>query len=51
VEGPERRKLKSKITRNLVRRSEVESLVDESNKLLDELWVKTVGASNQEADI
>ena len=32
----ERGKLESKITRNFVRRSEVESSADESNKLLDE---------------
>ena len=28
-------------------RSEVESLMDESNKLLDGLWAKNMGASNR----
>jgi hypothetical protein len=46
VEGPKREKLKSKIARNPVRRSEVESPIDESNKLLNKLWVKTMSASN-----
>jgi hypothetical protein len=39
-------KLENKITRNPTGRSEVESLVDESNILLNELWAKTMGASN-----
>lgn len=46
MEGPERQKLESKITRNPARRSEVESLVDESNILLDELRTKMVCASD-----
>jgi hypothetical protein len=46
VEGFERRKLESKIARNPTKRSVVESLMDESNKLLDELWVKLMGASD-----
>jgi hypothetical protein len=43
VERPERGKLESKIARNPTKRSEVESFIDESNKLLDELWAKTMG--------
>jgi hypothetical protein len=46
VKGPERGKMKSKIARNLARRSEVENLMDESNILLDQLKEKTMGASN-----
>jgi hypothetical protein len=37
VEGSELGKLESKIVRNPIRRSEVESLMDKSNRLLDEL--------------
>jgi hypothetical protein len=32
MKGPELGKLKSKIARNIARKSEVESLMDESNK-------------------
>jgi Rieske Fe-S protein len=46
MEGPERGKIESKIARNPVKRSEVESLIDKSNKLLDKLWAKTMGASD-----
>jgi hypothetical protein len=46
VEGHERGKLESKIARNHTRRYEMGSPVDESNKLLDELWSKTMGASD-----
>jgi hypothetical protein len=46
VEGLEQGKLENKITRNPAGRREVESLVDESNILLNELWAKTMGASN-----
>jgi hypothetical protein len=46
VEGLERKKLESKITRNPTRISVVESPMDESNKLLDRLWVKMMGASD-----
>ena len=46
MEGPERGKLESKIARNPIKRSGVKSPVDESNKLLDELWAKTMDASD-----
>ena len=46
MEGPERGKLESKIARNLARRSEVESPVDESNILLDKMWAKIMSASD-----
>jgi hypothetical protein len=46
MEGPKPEKLKSKIARNPVRRSEVESLIDESNKLFNKFWVKTMSASD-----
>jgi hypothetical protein len=42
VERPGRRKIKSKTPKDLVRKSQMESSMDESNKLLDELWAKTV---------
>ena len=51
MKGPELGKLKSKIARNIARKSEVESLMDESNKLLDELWAKTIGASDRSGQI
>jgi hypothetical protein len=47
MKGSEREKLDSKTTRNPAMRSEVESLMDESNKLLDGLWAKNMGASNR----
>jgi hypothetical protein len=42
VERPERRKIKSKTPKDLVKKSQMESSMDESNKLLDELWAKIV---------
>jgi hypothetical protein len=41
-----RGKLESKIARNHAMRSKVESPVNDSNGLLDELWAKIVGASD-----
>ena len=41
-----RGKVESKIVRNLAMRSKVESPVNDSNGLLDELWAKIVGASD-----
>jgi hypothetical protein len=46
VEGPMRGKVESKIVRNLAMKSKVESPVNDSNGLLDELWAKIVGASD-----
>jgi hypothetical protein len=38
--------MKNKIVSNFTKISEVESPVDESNILIDELWAKTMGASD-----
>jgi hypothetical protein len=46
MEGLERGKLESKIAWNPTRRSEVESPMDESNILLNDLWVETIGVSD-----
>jgi hypothetical protein len=47
MKGSEREKLDSKTTRNPAMRSEVESLMNESNKLLDGLWAKNMIAFNR----
>jgi len=51
IKGLEQGKLESKITRNPTRRSEVESPMDESNILLDELWAKMMSAFDESDQI
>jgi hypothetical protein len=46
MEGPKRGKVESKITRNLERRNEMGSPMDDSNRLPDKFWGKTIGASD-----
>ena len=43
--------MESKIARNPAMRSEVKSPMNESNRLFDELWVKTMGASSRSDQI
>jgi hypothetical protein len=46
MEGPKRGKVESKIARNLERRNEMGSPMDDSNRLPDKFWGKTIGASD-----